>query len=70
MDSDKTTSHIDQRLDQLSKGKEDLHWEKIDLLEDNFVQTVESQFRIINRVYTNRDNAEKNSEYNGGRESC
>ena len=37
---DITTSHIDQGLEQLTKGKEALRWEKIGLLEDLFVQAV------------------------------
>ena len=40
LNSDKTTFQIDQSLDQLSKGKEALRWEKIGLLEDRFVQAV------------------------------
>ncbi len=39
LSSVKKTSQIDQGLDQLSKGKEALRWEKIGLLEDSFVQT-------------------------------
>ena len=40
LSSDKTTSQIDQGLDQLTKGKEALRWERIGLLEDRFVQAV------------------------------
>ena len=40
LNSDKTTSQIDQGLDQLTKGKEALRWERIGLLEDSFVQAV------------------------------
>ena len=40
LSSDKTTSQIDQGLDQLTKGKEALRWERIGLLEDSFVQAV------------------------------
>ena len=40
LSSDKTTSQIDQGLDQLTKGKEALRWERIGLLEDRFVQSV------------------------------
>ena len=40
LSSDKTTSQIDQGLDQLTKGKEALRWEMIGLLEDRFVQAV------------------------------
>tara|TARA_Y100001968_G_C18826330_1_gene466954 strand:- start:125 stop:343 length:219 start_codon:yes stop_codon:yes gene_type:complete len=39
--SNKTISKIHQGLDQPSKGKEALQWEKICLLEDRFVQAVE-----------------------------
>ena len=40
LSSDKTISQIDQGLDQLTKGKEALRWERIGLLEDRFVQAV------------------------------
>tara|TARA_Y100001968_G_C19212528_1_gene645493 strand:- start:344 stop:565 length:222 start_codon:yes stop_codon:yes gene_type:complete len=40
LNSAKTTSQIDQALDQLTKGKEVLRWERIVLLEDRFVQAV------------------------------
>ena len=46
LSSDKTTSQIDQGLDQLTKGKEALRWERIGLLEDRFVQAVEKEKRI------------------------
>ena len=38
--SDKTTSQIDQGLDQLTKGKDDIRWERTGLLEDPFIQAV------------------------------
>ena len=40
LSSDKTTSQIDQALDQRMKAKEALRWERIGLLEDSFVQAV------------------------------
>ena len=40
LSSDKTTSRINQGLDQLTKGKEALRWEMIGLLEGSFVQAV------------------------------
>ena len=40
LNSDEITSQVDQDLDQLTKGKEALRWERIGLLEDPFVQEV------------------------------
>ena len=37
------TSQINQGLEQLTKGKEALRWEKIGLLEDRFVQAVSKE---------------------------
>ena len=47
LSSDKTTSQIDQGLDQLTKGKEALRWERICLLEDHFVQAVAKDKKIV-----------------------
>ena len=40
LNSDKTISQIDQGLDQLTKGKDDIRWERTGLLEDTFIQAV------------------------------
>ena len=40
LNSDKTISQIDQGLDQLTKGKDDICWERTGLLEDPFIQAV------------------------------
>ena len=40
LNSDKTISQIDQGLDQLTKGKDDIRWERTGLLEDPFIQAV------------------------------
>ena len=57
LSSDKTTSQIDQGLDQLTKGKEALRWERIGLLEDCWVQ--ENIFHEPLRSSTNSLSNEK-----------
>ena len=52
LSSDKTTSQIDQGLDQLTKGNEALRWERIGLLEDRFVQAVAKEKGIPCLLYT------------------
>tara|TARA_Y100001968_G_C18686090_1_gene404708 strand:+ start:214 stop:432 length:219 start_codon:yes stop_codon:yes gene_type:complete len=40
LSSDKTISQIDQGLDQLTKGKDDIRWERSGLLEVSFIQAI------------------------------
>ena len=40
LNSDKTISQIDQGLDQLTKGKDDIRWERTGLLEVSFIQAI------------------------------
>ena len=47
LNSDKTISQIDQGLDQLTKGKDDIRWERIGLLEDPFIQAVAKEKGIL-----------------------
>ena len=47
LNSDKTISQIDQGLDQLTKGKDDIRWERIGLFEDPFIQAVAKEKGIL-----------------------
>ena len=47
LNSDKTISQIDQGLDQLTKEKDDIRWERTGLLEDPFIQAVAKEKGIL-----------------------